>query len=242
MRLLVYIFVFSYGVYCFSQSDSNLISRHRPGVMWYFNGFRPIKDADNRKYDRLIFDLTYNDWTGEVSPFRNKWNSIGVNTNFMSDIKLKNNYDYSIGIGVGYGYSTISSDIKFIENTENTVLIGAKQPNETYNYSSLHSHRFYMPIELRFSSSDWSRVKFIVGGSFGIQTGLKQLLITKDNSHKQKEINDINCRNKLSYGIHLRFGLRNLAFFGSYQISPMFKKGDNPDIHLVQFGLSLSLF
>ena len=52
-----------------AQKDENLVSRSRPGLFWFFNGNRPIQDADYRKYDRCIIDATYNTWIGDLNAF-----------------------------------------------------------------------------------------------------------------------------------------------------------------------------
>ena len=52
-----------------SQEDPGLVTRNRPGLFWFFNGNRPIQDADSRKYDRCIVELTYNDWFGDFFKF-----------------------------------------------------------------------------------------------------------------------------------------------------------------------------
>ena len=242
MKTRITFILISFCFFGFSQKDSNLISRHRPGIFWYFNGLRPIKDADNRKYDRLILDLTYNDWAGSVDPFQNKWNSLGLNTNIISDLRFQNMKTFSLGIGVGYGYSTIATNRKIIETSHNSVALSYKQPTESYNYASIHLHRLYVPLELRFASEKWNRVKFIIGGTIGIQSGLKQVLVTRESLNKQKEKNNLIGSSLLNYGLHFRFGLRNISLFGAYQLNPIFKKGENPNLHLIQFGVSLSLF
>ena len=48
----------------------NEISRFRPGTMWFMTGFRPAIPEKVRKYDRLVFDITYNDWLGDRDPFK----------------------------------------------------------------------------------------------------------------------------------------------------------------------------
>jgi hypothetical protein len=140
-----------------AQQDPDLISRHRPGVLWYFTGLRPLKDADNRKYDRLIVDVTYNDWLGNVSPFENRWNSLGVNTNFMFDVRSKKNQALSFGWGFAYAYSTVATDKKFLIASDNSVSISPKLMMDNYTLNTIHSHRFYIPLELRFASKKWSR-------------------------------------------------------------------------------------
>ena len=56
-------------------SEGESTSRFRGGIMWFNTGLRPVKIDKIRKYDRLIFDVTYNDWVGNQKLFRNKWSS-----------------------------------------------------------------------------------------------------------------------------------------------------------------------
>ena len=222
------------------KNDSQLISRQRPGLFWYFDGLRPTKSSDNHKFDRLIFDLTYSDWLGDLKPFQNRWNSIGFNTNFMKDIKFKELRFFSLGMGVGYGFSTISSDQRFMDNKPIVEMINLEKSG-VFDYATIHAHRFYVPFELRFYTKNWNRFKFVIGGSAGLYTGFNQSLIGRDGLKKEKSNLKPNVP-VLNYGIHCRFGLRNIAFFGSYQINSLFRERGNPNIHPLQLGLSLSLF
>ena len=242
MKIVKVILFLVFANSLFAQQDSTLISRHRPGFMWFFNGFRPLKDADYRKYDRWIIDFTYNDWVGAVSPFENKWNSLGVNTNFMFDVRSKKNQSLSFGWGFAYGYSNVITDKKLTESASNTVLLANKTQLDGYQHNSIRSHRFYIPLELRIASKKWDRLKFIVGANVGVQPFVHQVFMTETNGKKSYFTNVINDRNLLSYGVHFRFGFRNLALFGSYQLSPLFHNAESTKIHPNQFGLSLSLF
>jgi hypothetical protein len=220
--------------------DSLLISRHRPGLFWFFDGLRPTKSTDNHKYDRLIIDLTYNDWSGDLKPFQNRWNSIGVNVNFMKDIKFKKTRVFSLGLGLGYGFSSISSQQKFaVQN--NIIEFSTIQKSSIYDYSCFNNHRFFMPLELRFSTKNWNRWKFAVGGSFGINAAMKQRLIDSDGA-KMERTNLSEYTSILNYGVHTRLGYRNFSLFGSYQINNLFDGRGNPDLHQFQLGLSISLF
>lgn len=220
--------------------DSLLISRHRPSLFWYFDGMRPTKSTDNPKHDRLIFDLTYNDWLGDLNPFQNRGNSIGFNVNLMKDLKFKNTKVFSLGFGLGYGFSSISSQQKFsIDKT--SVHISSIQKSENYDHTNLNSHRFYIPIEFRFSTKRWNRSKFTMGGSFGIISNMNQRLIGLDGS-KMERTNLSSSASLLNFGIHSRLGYRNVSLFGYYQINGLFTGRGNPDLHLFQLGLSISLF
>jgi hypothetical protein len=225
-----------------AQQDPDLISRHRPGILWYFTGLRPLKDADNRKYDRLIVDVTYNDWLGAVSPFENRWNSIGINTNFMFDVRSKKYQSLSFGWGFAYAFSNVSTNRKLIEANSNVVILANKSTLDSYNHNAIQAHRFYLPLELRFASKKWNRIKFIIGANVGIQPFLNQVFLTKSAGEKEYFTKELSDRSLLNYGVHFRAGTRSLALFGSYQINSLFKSRESVKLHPFQFGLSISLF
>lgn len=222
------------------NNDSQLITRHRPGLFWYFDGLRPTKSTDNHKYDRLIFDLTFNDWFGDLNPFQNRWNSIGFNVNFMKDVKFKKTKLFSLGIGVGYGFTSISSKQQFLTNKK-LIEFSNVGKSGIYDHTSTNSHRFFIPLEFRFSTKNWNRLKFALGGSFGINAGTNQKLIGS-NGAKMERTNLNSSASLLNYGIHTRLGYRNFGFYSSYQINSLFRGRSNPDLHQFQLGLSISLF
>jgi hypothetical protein len=222
------------------NNESQLISRHRPGLFWFFDGLRPTKSTDNHKYDRLIIDLTYNDWSGDLKPFQNRWNSLGMNVNFMKDMKFKKTKWFSLGLGIGYGFSTMSSDSRFKLN-KSLIEIENLEKSGLFDYASTHAHRFYIPFELRFSTNNWKRIKFSLGANIGINSGINQSLLGRDGS-KKEEISLTHSAPAFNYGLHCRFGLRNIALFSSYQLSNFFRDSSNPKLHQIQFGLSISIF
>ena len=239
MKKLLYLFLFfSNQLVAQIEPDSNAISRHRPGFMWYMNGWRPIKDAENRRYDRLIVDLTYNDWTGSLSPFHNRWNSIGVNVNCMFDVRAKKNQNFSFGWGFAYSYFKTSCNYIFAD--QNGVNYSPYSVNASYN--TLRAHRFYVPLELRFCTSKWQKFKFHLGGFVGVQPYMNQTQITIADDYFQKFKTSLSYHNWLCYGVHARIGVRNWALFASYQFSALFEKNNGIQLHPLQFGLSISLF
>ena len=220
--------------------DSLLISRHRPGLFWFFDGMRPTKSTDNHKYDRLVLDLTYNDWCGDLSPFQNRWNSIGVNVNFMKDIKFKKTKVFSLGIGIGYGFSSISSNYKFLVDKQ-LIEISKIEKSGILDHARANLHRFYMPLELRFSTKNWNRIKLSLGGYFGINADMNQRLIGSEGS-KLEQTNLTSNASILNYGVHTRIGYRNFSIYSSYQINSLFRGRGNTNLHQLQLGVSFSLF
>ena len=90
MKSKIILIFLSIGLQASAQYDSEgeNTSRFRPGLFWYFTGYRPAIPGKVRKYDRLIFDLTYSDWTGDRKPFKvHLGGRIGIESNFYGKLK-----------------------------------------------------------------------------------------------------------------------------------------------------------
>ncbi len=217
-------------------------SRFRPGLFWFLTGYRPAKIEKVRKYDRLVFDVTYNDWTGEKKSFQNHWASFGLNTNFMFDIPIAKKNLFSIGIGPSYGYSTIRHNqiTSSIEGTNYTKILAVD--TLPFKRNSLVGHQLSLPVELRFRTNGWRHVKFHLGGKIGYQFGLATKTHALDGDSPKKFKTQFNDPNRLVYSVHARIGIRNWALYGSYNFNRVFKNSESTPLNLFQVGLSLSLF
>lgn len=245
-NFLLILFVFLSVGKAYSQYSSegkDLISRFHPGTMWFYTGLRPASPEKVRKYDRLIFDVTYNDWIGDFGPFENQWSSIGLNSNLMFDVPLSIGNTVSFGWGVSHSFFSIHHD-GFI-STDATNSYSVFFPNEAidFKYRKLNGNSFSIPLELRFRTKGWKHFKFHLGGKVGYlsnafqksyYTGSGDKVIFKDYG-----INDLN---KLLYSAHFRIGMRNWALFGSYSINTLFKAAESTNFNMVQAGLSISLY
>ena len=231
----------------FAQYDSkgeDEVSRFRPGLMWFYTGVRPAKPEKVRKYDRLIFDLTYNDWIGDKNPFENHWASIGLNTNLMFDIPLSKGNTVSLGIGVAHQYTNIRHNNKFIvDDVNNTSIFFPKDSLDVFSKSSLSGNSFSIPIEIRFRNESWRHFKVHIGGKIGYQANLFSKEVGKINGDRY-----VNKRfgfpdkNDWVYSAHVRIGLRNWALYASYNFNTIFSNKNSSQLNLLQMGLSISLF
>ena len=247
MNRLTLIFVLLIGFSSFGQYDSkgeDEISRFRPGVMWFFSGYRPAKPERINKFDRLIFDVTYNDWIGDRDIFQNHWASIGLNTNLMFDIPLTKGNKVSLGIGAAHQFVNIRHNNHLIkDNTNNTTIFTLKDTSDVFNKSSFAGNSFSIPIELRFRNESWRHFKFHIGGKIGYQANMFSKYVTKQNGDRQL-LKDYGFpdESKLIYSAHIRIGIRNWAIFGSYNFNSLFSNNQSSKLNLVQMGLSVSLF
>ncbi len=241
-----YVFIFSFfGSFFAQDSDENLISRYRPGALWFFTGIRPAEPERVRKYDRLIVDLVYNDWQSkDVKPFKVSPLSIGFNANLMFDIPLAKNNVVSLGTGISYGLFHVNSDDFFKRNevSKSTELISdIKQygiEKSTFNMNTLS-----VPLELRFRGKNWKHAKIHLGAKVTYQFHASTNLSSKFNgiTNQQKTIGFYDL-NPLNVSSHIRFGIRNWSFFASYSYLKIFKSDVSTKLNPFQFGVSLSLF
>lgn len=233
----------------FSQYDgfgADEISRFRAGSMWFFTGFRPAIPEKVRKYDRLIFDLTYNDWVGDLEPFKNKWNSIGLNTSLMFDIPLTKGNTISFGTGLSHSLFRINTEDHIFspDSTETyTEHFDVTTNNPLLKNSFLCGNNISIPIEFRFRTKGWKHFKFHLGGKVGYQLNMYSRAVSEGQNGRMilKDHNFADVQ-RLIYSAHFRVGIRNWALFGSYNLNGLFSNNNSPNLNLLQMGLSISLF
>jgi len=225
--------------------EAGVRSRHRPGFMWYYAGITAPKPEKVRKYDRLIFDVVYNDWTGKnVKPFKVSPLSIGFNTNLMFDIPLAVNNTVSLGIGMAYGIYRIKSNDFFVRNElqESTTL--SSDINQYGIESSIFKiHTIALPLEIRFRGKNWQHAKLHVGGRIGYSFLATTVLGTQqDGIYYLQKTRGFYDFNPIQAQAHLRFGIRNWGIYAAYHFLPFFKNKQSIQMNGLQFGISLSIF
>jgi hypothetical protein len=243
-KLIILAFGLSLTLSSQAQYDgqgSDEVSRFRPGAGWFVTGIRPASIEKVRKYDRLIFDICYNDWMGDIKPFQSKPNSIGFGTNLMFDKPLTKGNTISFGYGLGYKRVRISYN-NFLNSNftakSTTFDSSFAERDRNFIYNTL-----YIPLEIRFRKESWKHFKVHVGGKVGYAFGEHQK--TKQTSAngrtviKDFQIYDLN---HLQYSAHLRLGFRNWALFGEYGFAPIFKSSESTRLNVLRVGLSISLF
>ena len=224
--------------------DSTLISRHRPGIFWYFNGLKLAKSSKIRKYDRLIFDAAFNSWTGDQAAFSNRWNSIGLTTNLLFDIPLDANNQFSIGTGISHSWFNVAFDPNFKFYTySNQTFLGNAPSTEHFNEQHLSGHSLSIPLEIRFRTKGWKHFKVHIGGKIGYQLTIYATSVRNEENGQYIEKNyNFGDINRLIYSVHTRIGIRNWSLFANYQLNPLFALSSSVKLNVFQLGLSLSLF
>ena len=238
--MLVLLFGTVFSVQAQQDKDTVVASRYRPGLFWFFTGWKPAHSIPVPRYDRLVFDLLYNDWImdDEVRLFSSPASSIGFNIHLMQDIPFTKKRIMSLGIGLGYGHSKIKSDKGMVMNLGDHSMYDVF-PGDGYTKALFKSNRIFIPIELRFRTPGWQHFKFHIGGRIGYQFGVKTKAFNENGVEFVKKYPDLN---PLYAAIHTRIGIRNWAITASYSLVPYFKQKESTKINGVEIGLSVSLF
>ena len=240
MKQLILFFFIPIAFY--SQKDPDLVSRNRPGLFWFVNGKGPLQDADHRKYDRFIIDLTYNDWFGDLRSFQNKWNSIGYHFSINKDIQFRSTPRTTIGLGFGYSYLNHTLDPVFVNNQDQIVSTQSLGEQDSLIFSKMTIHQFYVPIELRFKSLGWKHFKLIIGSRVGVQPFLFSKTKYWENSEEQFYDQKLEDMRWFFTSVYLRCGIRNWSLIGIFHPMKLFPSEQSVRLYPFQLGLSLSLF
>ncbi len=218
-------------------------SRFRPGVGWFYTGLRPAEAEKPRKYDRLIFDITYNDWTGDLAPFNVLPTSIGFGVNVMFDKPLTKGNTVSFGYGLAYHRTKLAyqGSFSWASSGDSTTFMdnsSLSQQKRSFVYNA-----FSIPLEIRFRKESWKHTKFHIGGRVGYGFGTYQKTkFTQVNGTTISKTYRVADFNALQYGAHIRLGIRNWALFGQYDFNPLFKSSKSVKLNVLKLGLSISLF
>lgn len=247
MRILLAIFIlsntfFSTGQYLEDRED--LSSKRRPGVMWFYSGFRPYETTKLRKYDRLIVDVVYNDWNGDKELFESPWYSIGINTSLMFDIPFTKSNTIGFGWGVGFSHYNNHTKTNFDRNfEENTTTLSDLDNTLDIKRSKYAANYLEIPIEFRFRTKGIKHFKFLIGAKVGYQLNAytKTVEEIEGREYKFKSFN-FPDNNRLRYGATVRIGFRNISLYGAYFFSSLFNDSQSVNLNPVNIGLSFSLF
>lgn len=241
---LLFLFV-SLRIVIPAQDSDHLISRHRPGVLWYYAGIK-APDLDKvRRYDRLVFDVLYCDWAGKNNkPFKVSPLSIGMNVNGMFDLPITIHNTVSFGWGFSYSIFRVRMNDFFVrdEVKQSTTLV-SDIGMYGIEKSFFKLHTVAIPFEMRFRGKNWKHAKLQVGGRIGYNFLGSTVLSTKnegiDYLQKTRGFYDLN---PINLQAHIRFGIRNWGIYASYNFMPLFKSKESTQLNAIQMGISLSVF
>ena len=246
MRYLLFILIFlaQFSRAQYFEEDEGLYSRYRPGAGWFFNGMRPYEAEKLRKYDRIIFDITYCDWHGDPDYFQSPWNSIGFNTSAMFDVILSKKNTFSFGWGVSFSHFSNKTPLDFQSDFNNgsTSISDFPSGSEPDRFKFAANY-IEVPLEFRFRTKGYKHFKVMLGGKIGYQiNALTKVTNTVNGQRQVIKTFDFPDNNPLRYGATIRIGIRNWALYGAYYFSPLFTNDQSVQLTPFTAGISISLF
>ncbi len=223
--------------------EEDVVSRYRPGFMWFYTGFRPADLEKPRKYDRLVLDVHYNTWATPKLEKMDVLRSIGFQINTLWDKPLNKRNGIAIGFGLAYRFQKMGLltyfdyDYASKISTHNDTI----QSSPSFAIANFRTHQVLIPLEFRFRMKKWRHLKLHLGGNIGYRFGANFQGKTSDKNTETTLRNMLDAKG-ISYGLHARFGIRNWAFSASYDLKKQFNNSQSFVANPLSFGISLSFF
>lgn len=231
---LFFIFTTAFG----QKRDTLIASKFKPPLFWHFTGMKPSNGVWVPRYDRLMFDIKYNDFVNPTSihVFNTKWSSIGFGTQFVFDIPMNPNNTAGFGIGIGYHFS------KFVHGKSVLPIAGRNYDfvdSGNFDKSIMRTHAFFIPVEFRFRTKGIQHFKFHIGSNIGYRYGNNK--IYQGEATTKTKTGKMGNFQWLYLDVHVRLGIRNVALIASADMFPIFSKTTTKYVP-ISLGITLSLF
>lgn len=218
------------------------------GLFSYFK--LTADDSRFERFDRIVFDLNYDNWDNSPVGVKPRSVSLGVNAYFYKDIPFSkySNMAFAFGLGVSSHNAHNNAEIVYRVQSDGSIYTALEPFPDGYKYSKnkLSLNYLEIPLELRFRTrykKDDTPYKlnfrFYPGFKGGVLVGSHTK--RKDEDSKVK-VYDIKNTLVYRYGPTLRIAFNKISFYGFYSLTPMFEKGKGDEIYQYAAGLSLLLF
>ncbi len=209
-----------------------------------------IPDMSNRANDHFLVQLGYTGWAGKPDSINTSGLSKSINVYFMFDYPFKTNPKLSMAFGPG-----ISSDHILFSKTgvgikDNTTTFNFRNQSDTSHFKKTKLASVYLeaPIEFRYSADPLTGKKFKF--AVGVKVGTLLNAHTRNTKFETKSGNAIGdfvmkeaskrFFNKTRISAMARFGMGHISFYGSYQLTTLFKDGLGPVVRPYSVGITLS--
>ena len=205
------------------------------------------KQLDTR--ERLIFELTHDRWQNTPDGVKTKWYNRGFNAFVLYDYALIGR-NLSLGFGGGIANNNIYNNAKLVNLDTTAILVPISDSLYQYKKNKLETSWFEIPLELRFRTNP-DKINKTFKIALGLRGGylldskikykgedLTNTAGTGDNVFiKTKRLPHIS---KYRLGYTARVGYANFNLFWYQSLTPLFKKGEGPDIIPFSIGFSFN--
>lgn len=199
--------------------------------------------------DRIVVDLTFDNWFHNVDSLKTKWHSLGFNFYFMYDMIIKKSR-FSFAPGLGIGTSHIYNNSEIVKTDSTSFFKPVRAEKGGYAIQELKGNKmtliyFDVPLELRYRGkpNDKNKAfKVAVGMKLGVlvQNHTKTKFV--DSFGDKKKIKDINQKDLLKFraATTFRIGYGPFNVLASYNLTHLFKKDLGPSVTPFSLGISFN--
>ena len=207
-------------------------------------------DMSNRPNDHFLLQFGYTSWAGKPDSINTDGLSKSINVYFMFDFPFKTNPKLSLAFGPGIGSDHILFSKTQVGIKDNTPTFNFINKSDTSHFKKTKLASVYLeaPIEFRYSADPLNGKKFKF--AIGVKVGTLFNAHTRNSKFESKSGNSINdfvmkeaskrFFNKTRISAMARFGMGHFSFYGSYQLTTLFKDGLGPVVRPYSFGITLS--
>lgn len=219
------------------------------------NNPEPVKKKEpinlsNRANDHFLVQLGYTGWAGIPDTINTAGLSKSINVYFMFDFPFKTNPKLSMAFGPGISSDHIVFTKTNVGIKDLTPAIRFTNASDTNHFkkTKLATVYFEAPIEFRYSADPMTGKGLRT--AIGIKVGTLLNAHTRNTKFQNRAgnaINDFTLKeasknffNKTRFSAMGRIGLGHISLYGSYQLGPLFKDGQGPEVRPYSIGITLS--
>ena len=154
-----------------------------------------------------------------------------------------------LAIGAGFTYSSygLANNVRVVANPKASAdtTFGIIDTTMAYSFSKNKMRMSYIQVPLLLevnTSTDPDKNFHIAAGVIGgwnMGTIIKQKWNFEGKDHKDRTKGDFNAT-PFTLDLTARIGYRNLSVFGTYSLTPLFQKGQGPEVYPMSFGVAFT--
>jgi len=229
----------------FAQNNETNSKPEKTEDGWYIYTETKHNNKENYRYHsdiwrtcNVFFDITHNDWTGDLKAFKMQGPSIGINIGFLKSYPILANRKLAIAWGLSYGVHRMKHDLNVTYDSEKKMTTIGPQGDFVVGSRKMISKQWSIPIELHFQTDSKHGLYCHVGGKIGYQSRLyeKGRADGIKYKHKNKFISD---KEPWIYSIHARVGFKyGASLYASYNFNSLFRSSESTKLNLFELGIS----
>jgi hypothetical protein len=221
------------------ENSDNSQREHKPGKS-HFKGHWGGIELGFNNYLTAGNSTALPDEIDYMSLHSGKSRNINVNFSQIS-FGLTRHFGFVTGLGLNWNNYMFDSNTNIQKGTSG--IIEVYDPGETLKKSKLSTLYLDLPVLLEIQiPTDHNRLNIAAGPIGGVKL-LSHSVMVFENGDKEKSDDDFNL-NLIRYGATTRIGYRNFNIYGTYYLTPLFKRDKGPgsvDLFPFEIGIAFTI-